>query len=67
MKAFLDGDMVCIVDDNFVNLQESNSIFVSPEEFHAFMKKGDCIVSEHDQELIREGRAMSDFDTRRGE
>ena len=24
-------------------------------------------LSEHDQELIREGRAMSDFDTRRGE
>lgn len=28
---------------------------------------GDNQLSEHDQELIREGRAMSDFDTRRGE
>jgi hypothetical protein len=27
----------------------------------------DCVFSEHGQELIREGRAMSDRDTRRGE
>lgn len=26
----------------------------------------DCVFGEHGQELIREGRAMSDFDTRRG-
>lgn len=26
-----------------------------------------CPFCEHDQELIKEGRAMSDFDTRRGE
>ena len=28
MKAFVDGDAICIVKENFVDLQESEAVFV---------------------------------------
>lgn len=38
MKAFLDGDKVCIVGKDFINLQESPAIFATPEEFEKFIR-----------------------------
>lgn len=29
MKAFLDGNALCITKDDFVNLQESDCVFIS--------------------------------------
>ncbi len=37
MKMFRDGDMFCLVQDDFVNLQESPALFVTPKEFRAFL------------------------------
>ena len=32
MKAFWDGDMICLVDDDFIDLQESDAIFFHPTD-----------------------------------
>jgi hypothetical protein len=37
MRYFQDGDTICIVDDKFVNLQESPALFVTPVEFDNFI------------------------------
>ena len=29
MKWMIDGNMLCVVDDNFTNLQESDAVFIS--------------------------------------
>lgn len=57
MRAFLDGDRVCIVDKHFVNLQESPAIFVSVRDFYDFMQNndGDEVSDQlHDGHLIGE-------------
>ena len=28
MKCFIDGDQLCIVRDDFINLQESTAVFI---------------------------------------
>ncbi len=28
MKCFIDGNQLCIVNDDFVNLQESDAVFI---------------------------------------
>ena len=32
MKCFIDGNQLCIVNDDFINLQESTAIFISISE-----------------------------------
>ena len=43
------------------------SIEMTEEEYWKEIYEQEKLNLEHDQELIREGRAISDFDTRRGE
>ena len=35
MKAYMDGDQICIVDSTFVDLQESDDVlFLDPKKLH---------------------------------
>lgn len=40
MRCFLDGDNLCIVGEDFINLQESKAFFIelSPEVLKDFQK-----------------------------
>ena len=43
MKAFIDGNAICVVKDDFVNLQESDAVFIehvpSNESKYSYLKK----------------------------
>lgn len=37
MKIKKDGDMWCVTKDDFINLQESEALFITDEEYKAFI------------------------------
>jgi len=69
----MDGNMVCIVDDNFVNLQESDALFINPKDvkdkhlhetiINLMGNDGDSIVKYHSEgggDYLEEPRSDKD-------
>ena len=47
VKCFIDGNALCIVNDDFINLQESSAVFIDLNEkeiklISDFIKKKEC-------------------------
>ena len=45
MKIKKDGDMWCVTTDSFLNLQESDALFISSDEMQNFLKEFSKLTS----------------------
>lgn len=51
MKIQKDGNMWCVTKDDFINLQESDALFITDEEYNAFITS---IKQEERERMIKE-------------
>ena len=65
MKHFMDGDEICVVRDDFVDLQESAAVFLSPHSLigQAVLEMGidqlpPLYVQTLEEKLLAEERSM---------